>query len=670
MKHPLSLLILWLCALPMCAAQPAGGGKQYTLSSPDGRIVTTVSTGEQLTYDIQLDGRTVLQPSRISMTLTDGTVWGGAKARVQSVRRGSNDQMVPSPFYRHAEVRDHYQSLTLRFAGRWAVEFRAYNDGVAYRFSSLRTDSYCVASEEAALQFAPEAKATVPYVISRSDDPFYSPFENTYVTAPIRQLDADRLMFTPLSIDAGNGVKALFSESDLEDYPGMYLQRDGDLGLKAVFAPYPRQLEQGGHNNLQMIVTERENYIARIEGGARTFPWRMAIVTDDDRQLAASNLSYLLESPSRISDTSWIRPGKAAWEWWSDWNLGGVDFETGVNTATYRAYIDFAAENKLEYMLIDEGWAVNLKADLMQVVPEMDLKGLIDYANSRGVGIVLWAGYRAFERDMEQVCAHYAAMGVKGFKVDFMDRDDQPMTAFVHRAAECCARHHLLLDLHGMYKPAGLNRTWPNVLNFEGVHGLENMKWSTEEEADQVVYDVMLPFLRQASGPVDYTQGAMRNGAHEAFFPCNAEPMSQGTRCRQLALYMILDSPFCMLADTPDQYNRNPACRDFIAQVPTVWDETRVLQASMGEYIVVARRRGDTWYVGGLTNRTARDIRLDTSLLTVGQTYEVELFTDGTNAHRLGSDYRHGTLRIQGGPGSHTLHLAPGGGFAIVLRPM
>lgn len=288
-----------------------------------------------------------------------------------------------------------------------------------------------------------------------------------------------------------------------------------------------------------MIVKEREAYIAKVSG-KRAFPWRMAIIAKQDKELVESNLSYLLATPSCLEDISWIKPGKVAWEWWNDWNLDGVAFKTGVNTETYKAYIDYAASNHVEYVILDEGWAVNLKADLMQIVPELDLKGLIDYAKSKNVGIILWAGYYAFERDMENVCRHYAEMGVKGFKVDFMDRDDQEMVDFNYRAAQTCAKYKLLLDLHGMYKPSGLNRTYPNVLNFEGVHGLENMKWSSKN-VDQVKYDVMIPFIRQVAGPIDYTQGAMRNAVKESYYPCYSEPMSQGTRCRQLALYVILN---------------------------------------------------------------------------------------------------------------------------------
>ena len=412
-----------------------------------------------------------------------------------------------------------------------------------------------------------------------------------------------------------------------------------------------------------MRVQTREEYIAKVDG-PRNFPWRVAVVTTRDTQLAASNLSYLLAEPSKLSDTSWIKPGKVAWEWWNDWNLCGVDFKTGVNNATYKAYIDFASQYGIEYVILDEGWAVNLKADLMQVVKEIDLKELVDYAAARNVGIILWAGYYAFERDMENVCRYFSEMGVKGFKVDFMDRDDQLMTDFNHRAAAMCAKYHLILDLHGTHKPAGLNRTYPNVLNFEGVHGLEQMKWRPAG-FDQITYDVMIPFIRQVAGPMDYTQGAMRNATRENYYPSNSEPMSQGTRCHQLAMYIVLESPFNMLCDSPSNYMREQESTSFIAQVPTVWDETVVLDGKMGEYIITARRKGDTWFVGGLNNWDARDVEVDLSFLSSGS-HKAVLFKDGVNAHRTARDYKREEVSVSSTQ-PLKVHLAPGGGFTLQI---
>lgn len=660
------LTVLLMCVLCAFIAQAQ---KTFTLSSPDGKLQTTITTGDKLTYDITCNGRQILAASPISMTLDNGEVWG-EKAKLSGTSRKSVDRMIPSPFYRANELRDYYNELTLRFKKDWNVEFRAYDDGIVYRFINRSKKPLKVVDEEVDYRFPNDMTATVPYVRTGKDgdfnSQFYNSFENTYTTDKLSKLNKRRLMFLPLVVDAGEGVKLCITESDLENYPGLYLSvAEGENSLKGTFAPYPKRAEQGGHNKLQMLVKEREAYIAKVDT-PRSFPWRMAIVTTADKDLAASNLSYLLAAPSRLSDISWIKPGKVAWDWWNDWNLDGVDFVTGVNNATYKAYIDFAASKGIEYVILDEGWAVNLKADLMQVVKEIDLKELVDYAASKNVGIILWAGYYAFERDMENVCRHYAAMGVKGFKVDFMDRDDQEMTAFNYRAAEMCAKYKLILDLHGTHKPAGLNRTYPNVLNFEGVNGLEQMKWSPAS-LDQVKYDVMIPFIRQVSGPMDYTQGAMRNASKGNYYPCNSEPMSQGTRCRQLALYVVFESPFNMLCDNPGNYMREPESTDFIAAIPTVWDESIVLDGKMGEYIVTARRSGNVWYVGGITDWTARDIEVDCSFLGDDKTYNATLFKDGVNAHRVGRDYKRESLSIKKNS-KLKIHLAPGGGFALQIK--
>ena len=638
------------------------------MSSPDKSIVATVNVGSVLTYDIDANGTKLIDDSPIAMTLSDGTVWG-REPKLKSAKRRSLNTNVEAAFYRSSVVKDSYNEVALAFGGGWSVEFRAYDDGVAYRFRSTRKRPFNVEGETVCYRFTSDATATVPYVKAGKDgdleSQYFNSFENTYTTAPLSKLNRGRLMFLPLVVEAGNGMKVGITESDLYDYPGLYLtSSDGGHTLSGRFAAYPKRVEQGGHNNLQMIVKEREPFIAKVDR-PRTFPWRIAVVAKNDAQLASNNLSYLLAAPSKVSDTSWIRPGKVAWEWWNDWNLYGVSFKTGINTDTYKAYIDFASDQGIEYVILDEGWAVNGKADLMQVVDGIDIDELVRYGEEKNVGIILWAGFHAFERDMENVCRHYSRMGVKGFKVDFMDRDDQQITKFEHRAAEMCAKYKLVLDLHGSYKPAGMNRTWPNVLNFEGVNGLEQMKWSPDT-LDQVKYDCLVPFLRQMAGPLDYTQGAMRNAARGAYRPCNSEPMSQGTRCRQMALYMVFDSPLNMLCDSPSNYLREPDCTEFIASVPTVWDETRILDAKMGEYIVVARRKGTVWYIGGITDWTPRDVQVDLSFIDQGSTVAT-LFKDGVNADRAGRDYQRETISVRKGQ-KLGFHLAPGGGFAMKVE--
>lgn len=641
------------------------GAASYRITSPSGAIAAEIINDGTLAWTVSHDGREVLSKSPISMTLTDGTVWG-AGAKVSKVEKNSVSNTIATPFSQCSSMADHYNGITLKMKGGWSVEFRAYDDGVAYRFVSSRRKPFGITSEQVEFNFPDDFTVTVPYVRSGSDEDmqsqFFNSFENRYTVTPLSGLNPRRLAFLPLAVDAGDGLTLAITETDLRDYPGLYLYNpDGAMSLKGRQAPYPAKTEDGGYNNIQSVVIETAPYIADVNA-TRTFPWRV-IAMGKDAEIASTNLSYLLAEPSRISDTSWIKPGKVAWDWWNSWNLTGVDFEAGINTATYKHYIDFAADNGIEYVILDDGWAAGKGEDLFIINPDIDLEEIISYAKGKDVGIILWTGYRALERDLERVCRHYSEMGVKGFKVDFEDRDDQLMVAFNHRAAEVAARHHLVLDLHGSYKPAGINRTWPNVLNVEGVNGLENVKWSDLDTFDIIQYDVTMPYLRQIAGPVDYTQGSMVNAARPHFRPVYGQPMSPGTRSHQLALYMVLYSPLNMLCDSPSNYRREQECTDFISSVPTVWDETVVLDGKIGEYIVTARRKDNEWYIGGVTNWTPRELEIDFTPLKLGGDRKMEIFTDGVNAHRNGNDYRKETILLKNG-GSLTVKLAPGGGFA------
>ncbi len=656
-----------LTAAVLMAAVVAANARDYEVISPDGGIKLLLNTDSNMTVSISHDGVEVMAPSEISMIRTDGTVWG-ENVRVRKAVKSSADKVVKARLYRASEIREHYNSLTLKMKGDWSLELRAYNDGVAYRFINDSRTPFTVKDETADFRFHEDAIAAVPYVARGKDgdfeDQYLNSHENTYTVTNLSRLNPERLSFLPVTVEAEDDVKLCFTEVNLRSYPGMYLyNNDGGNHLVADFATYPEETYQAGHNNLQLWVKKRGEYIAKIDG-PRDFPWR-AVIVGTDVEIAASDMTYLLAEESKIADTSWIRPGKVAWDWWNAWNISGVDFKAGVNNDTYKYYIDFAAANGIEYVILDEGWAVKGKADLFDVVPEIDLPMLVGYAGSKGVGLILWAGYLAFSRDMEKVCSHYSQMGIKGFKVDFMDRDDQIMTDFNHKAAQMAADYRLILDLHGTHKPAGLNRTWPNVLNFEGVHGLEQMKWAPVS-VDQVEYDVMIPFLRQVAGPVDYTQGAMINVRKENYRPCHSEPMSQGTRCHQLALYTIFDSPLNMLCDSPTNYLREPQSTKFISEIPTVWDETKVLAGKMGEYVVMARRSGDKWYVGAITDWTPRDIEIDLSFLGEGE-YRMEAFADGVNARRKATDHKISTSYVNG-ESKIAVHLAQGGGWTAVIK--
>lgn len=641
------------------------------LSSPNGKLKVTVEIGKNITWRIESGPDVLLAPSPLSLTFTDGESWG-INPRLQKTSRRSQDNIITAPLYKKNQVVDRYNELILQFKGNWALVFRAYDDGIAYRFRNLNDKPLFVASEEAVFNFDEDYPVIAPYVNARHgaesfETQFFSSFENTYTHTTLSKLDGKRLLFLPLVVETGKGRKVLITEADLESYPGMYLSKNKDrTGLNGVFAPYPKTTVQGGHNMLQELVTAREPYIAKT-GGKRDFPWRVTVISENDAQLADCDMVYKLASPSRIGDITWIKSGKVAWEWWNDWNIDGVDFKTGVNNETYKYYIDFASKNGIEYVILDEGWAVRGQADLMQVVPEINVRELADYATDRNVGIILWAGYAAFRKDMEKICRHYSDLGIKGFKVDFMDRDDQEVVDFVYKAAETAARYGLVLDLHGIYKPTGLQRTYPNVLNNEGVFGLENAKWAPAS-TDLVTYDVTIPFIRMVAGPMDYTQGAMRNAAKGSYAPINSEPMSQGTRCRQLAEYIVFESPLNMLCDNPSNYMREPECLQFIASVPVIWDESRALEGKIGEKIVIARRKGNTWYIGGMTDWTARTVHLDLGFLDQ-HSYQAVLFRDGANAHRSGRDYKREQFSLDPAKGC-SVSMAPGGGFALILEPV
>ena len=669
MRNSVRVLSILVPLLLSCVYSQAAT-KKHTLTSPNGKLTAVVESGENLQWTLSYDGQQLIAPSAISMTLADGTVYGGA-SKVSRESRRSVDRIINAHIYKKAQVQDKYNELTLKFKN-YSLIFRAFDDGFAYRFVSHSKVPFKVVSEQATFAVPEDWNMYVGYVcqnLATLETQLFNSHENIYEYCPVSQWNKERLAFTPLMIEAPKGLKMCIMEADLLNYPGMFLYNDdASSTLDGVFARYPKTMEQGGHNMLQMLVKDREEYIAAFDG-ATEFPWRAISISENDAQMADNDLVYrLAKDPDPQKDWSWVKPGKVAWDWWNAWNIRGVDFRAGINNDTYKYYIGFASEYGIEYVILDEGWAVNKKADLFQVIPEIDLEMLVKYAQERNVGLILWAGYWAFDREMEKVFQHFSKMGIKGFKVDFMDRDDQIMVDFHHRASKMAADYGMLIDFHGTYKPTGLHRTYPNVVNFEGVHGLETAKWARATD-DQVEYDVTIPFIRMAAGPMDYTQGAMRNGTKKNFRAIGSEAMSQGTRCRQLAEYVIFESPLNMLCDNPCNYMDEPECTRFIAAVPTVWEETKALDGKVADYIVMARRSGNTWYVGGLTDWTPRDLQVNLDFLADGE-YEVELFRDGVNADRTARDYKKVQLTINVTNNKTQpleIHLAPGGGFAAKI---
>lgn len=544
MKRLLPVLMA-IAPLTICAQ------KVYELKDISGKVqVNVIVNDKNVEYSVLHDNDVMVAPSPIFMKLTDGTAFG-LNPKVKKISRRSVNETIYPPIYKKKSIKDQFNELTIDFKGGYSLVFRAYEDGAAYRFVSELKKPFMVESEQASFCFPNDPKVFVASPKGRMNegkkDPFYSSFQNTYLETALSAWDKEQIAFLPVLVEGKNGKKICITEADLMDYPGMYVKH-GEHGysLDGIFAAYPKTIVDEVRG-LKGVVKSREPYIAKVEGNT-AFPWRVMVIAKEDAELLCNDMVYKLATPAQFTDFSWIKPGKVAWDWWNDWNLYNVDFRAGINNETYKYYIDFASKFGIEYVILDEGWAVPGKADLFEVIPEIDLKELISYAKSKNVDLILWAGYRAFEKDMDRVCKHYAAMGIKGFKIDFMDRDDQQVVEFNRKAAETGAKYKLLIDLHGTFKPTGLQRTYPNTINFEGVHGLEEMKWA-EPGTDQVIYDVTVPFIRMVAGPLDYTQGAMNNVIMKNFHAVYTEPMSQGTRCRQLALYTIFDSPINMLCD-------------------------------------------------------------------------------------------------------------------------
>lgn len=635
--------------------------KKYVLSSPDGTLKVEISAGNELAYQVMHGNDTILSHSNIGLVLENGTIVGKTP-RITGERRRKIKDNIESPFYRFKEFVATGNELDLKLKGGFGIIFRAYNEGVAYRFYTTQSSDIIIKEEQAEFNFKEDYTAYLPYT-TNDKKPMAMAYQNVYDIIPLSKAQP-KLAFLPVTVDCGS-VKLTLLESDLEAYPGMFVQsQQGKYGLKGVFAPYPAKTDFYPWRK-QEYVTETTDFISRSRG-FRSYPWRVLAITEKDTDMPVNNLVYALASPNRIGDTSWIKTGKVAWDWWNDWNLKGVPFKAGINMDTYKYYIDFASRNGLEFIVLDEGWYDPKSGDMLTVIPELDLTELIAYGKSKGVEIVLWTVFNVLDSQLEAACKKYADMGIKGFKVDFLDRDDQTAVEMVYRIAEMTARYKLTLDLHGIYKPTGINRTYPHIINFESVFGMEEVKW-TDIKNNMPLYDVTFPYIRMMAGPVDYTPGAMRNATKADWRAMYYTPASMGTRCHQLAAYIVHDSPFTMLCDAPTNYLNEQECVDFIASLPVEVDSTFIASGELGKYIVTVRKKDVNWYIGGMTNWDERDVQLDFSFLPEGMSYTAVLFKDGVNANKQAEDYRKETIRIDK-DSRLTLHLASGGGFAMKLE--
>ena len=674
-KYLLSTLLVPALLMSLSTWAANEGKAHYEVSSPNGKVKVAVTNDNTVKWSVTYDGKTVLLPSEINIQLRQANKTLGL-GKIGKVSKKQIQSSFNNPFYKKATISDNYGQLLLYTNQKFTIEVRAYNDGAAYRLISGHTKSTMVVNEVAEYCFDADYQAFVPYVNdTRGGERYCYSFESYYDEQPLSKMFTDSLAITPLAVCLPEGMKAIVMDAGVENYPGMMLVKGQGNTLKAQFAPYPLAQEIGGFDRLNLVPSKRADYIAKLQG-RQSLPWRAVVITEKDADILNCDMSQRLAPACRIADTSWIRPGKVAWDWWNNCNITGVDFPSGMNTNTYLYYIDFAAKNHIEYIIIDEGWSG--KESLMSnLSDEIDLKRLIAHGQEKGVGIILWSSWRNLIGNdplggttvSEQVMKHYADMGIKGFKVDFFDRDDQQVIASAYQLAECAARHHLVLDYHGL-KPFGIQRAYPNIFNFEGVKGLENSKWEPRSGNgplhDQPHYDVTIPYLRMLAGPLDYTPGAMANAMKDSFFGNNDHPMSQGTRVHQMAMYTTFEAPLQMLADSPTKYMQNQECTDFIAQVPTTFDETIALDGELGKYTLIARRKGSTWYLAAMTDWVPRDLTVDLSFLGSGQ-HQADIFADGVNAGKEATDYLH-TRKTVSSSDRLPIHLSSGGGWTAIIR--
>jgi alpha-glucosidase len=648
-----SIIVLLILSASMVTAQKS---QKFELKSPNGSITLLVESGAKLQWSVQHKGQLIIAPSAISLQLERGALLGN-NATIRSSKTTKVDSKITAINYIKSIIPDQYNQLTLTCKDDFGVVFRVYNEGVAYHFFTNKKGDIVIENEEANFNFSDNYKAFVSYLWDFRDGKiFNASFESLYNEIKFSDMVKDSLAFLPLLVDVGNGKKVSILEADLEDYPGMFLNiNETGKGFKGVYAHYPLEAKIGGGGR-NYIPTKRADYIAKTNG-TRSFPWRAIVISESDKELLNIDMVQKLASPSRIEDISWIEPGQVAWDWWNARNISHVDFKSGMNTATYKYFIDFASANKIKYILLDGGWTE--AADLTKIRPELNIKEIVNYGKQKGVGVIVWALWHTVTQQMDEVFPLFANLGIKGLKIDFIDRDDQVAVASTYEIAKKAAEYKLLVDYHGVFKPTGLQRTYPNVIGYEGVKGLENYKWATE---DQPRYCVTIPFIRMIAGPMDYTPGAMRNSNKANYRPVNDNPMSQGTRCNQLAMYVVFEEPLQMLSDNPTIYMKEQECTDFITSVPTIFDETVPLDGKVGEYVALARKKGEAWYVGAMTNWDARELTIDFSFLGAGN-YQAVVLKDGLNADRDGTDYKKEVINLS----SHDklkIQLSTGGGWA------
>ena len=642
MKKTFSIAVMLLSCIV------AHAQKQVSATSPDGQTKVTVTAADRIYYDVESHGELLFRQCHIGMTLSDRTLGEKPVLKGKKVQKVS-ETVTPIHPLKFSEVDNTYTLLTLTFGGGYKVEWRIYDDGVAYRFVTALKGDIEVMGEDGTWQLASPAK-----LVMQQAGAFKTSCEENYSVVASNEWKADDKMSELPILVMGERQKVLISEFDLFDYPGTFLKSTGEgSNAFAIIQPKcPTEYEDDGDRRHKIL--KEAPYVAKTSG-TRTFPWRYMLITQQDGQLVESTMPVRLAPANAIGDPSWIKVGQTCWDWLNGIPFGpDVTFKSGINLDTYKYFIDFAARNGVGYILIDEGWALNTR-NPFETNPEVHLPEIIAYGKSKGVGVILWLPWLTVEHHMD-LFQKFEEWGIKGTKIDFMDRQDQWMINFYERVAKEAAKHHIFVDFHGAFHPSGLDYKYPNVLTYEGVRGME---YNGSCKPDNSVW---LPFIRNAVGPMDYTPGSMLNYQPERHHGGRPICAGVGTKAFNLAIFVLAESNLQMLMDNPCRYDQWPDCRDFLTSVPVNWDETRVLQAEAGQYCVVAKRRGNQWFIGGITNSTERNIELKLDFLPAGKQYKMTSFEDGVNAHIIAMDY----LRKESKVGSTSVlpvHMVRNGGW-------
>jgi alpha-glucosidase len=627
----------------------------FEIKSPNENIRLSVIVDGGISWSAFLNENVIIEKAEIGMDFSSGQNFGtNSKVKGHTIKKFSS-MIYPAIPHKDAAIKDEFVQLTLSFKGKYKLKLRAYNDGVAYQFVDKSKSKRNVMAEEMSITFPEGSRSFFP-----KEEKMYSHNERLYLNKSLTEISSDEFCSLPV-VFTTNNAKVLFTETALHNYPGMFVKGNGSSTMDAIFPKYVLEaIDEEKQPDRNQTITKEADYIAKVSGN-RVFPWRVFILSDDDRTFVESNLTFQLSKPQAIKNTEWIKPGKVAWDWYNANQIYGVDFKSGLNTSTYKYYIDFASSNKIEYVILDEGWTKST-TEILDFNPDIDVPELIRYGKEKNVEIILWALWKPLDANLIQILNTYKSWGVKGIKVDFMQRNDQYMVNSYEKIAKECARLELLVDFHGAFKPSGLRRTYPNILNYEGVKGSENNKWSADITPE---HNVTIPFIRMAAGPMDYTPGVMSNRQPDNFAISFERPMSLGTRAHQVAMYVVYEAPLQMLCESPSRYYKEQETVNFIVQIPTIWDETIVLHGTIGDFIALARRKGDKWYIGAMTDGTPRKLEFDLSFLKEGN-FKMEVFKDGLNADRFAEDYEIDIIEVNQ-KSKITAEMSAGGGWSAII---